>query len=182
MTLKTTQFRFQVSAADGVSAQATISMDGVQLWAGSLAHTRDMVEPQQWTNDDTPYSGADCEIDMPDTVSNTPAEYSKLFTIFVRGGTAVLVGINQTNNPKYGQEPNPKDPSGPMITVYVGGNPNLDDNWEIITQPLWDGVADLSRYDISKNLGVSGPGCLPIRNGETCEFSANLWSYCPVVV
>lgn len=176
MTLKPTQFRFQVTANDGVSAQAIITMDGSQLWSGSLAHTVTNVNVGKWTNDDTPYSTAACEINTPDVQNNNPQKFNKLFTISVTGGDIVLVGINQTNNPVFAEQTNPE--SNP----YIGGNPNFDDNWDVVTQPLWDGQVFLNRYTLDDNLGITGPGSLLVKAGETCEFTGQLWEYCPVIV
>lgn len=176
MTLKPTQFRFQVTANDGVSAQAIITMDGSQLWSGSLAHTVTNVNVGKWTNDDTPYSTAACEINTPDVQNNNPQKLNKLFTISVNGGDIVLVGINQTNNPMWEEQVNPE------LNPYIGGNPNFDDDWDVVTQPLWDGQVFLNRYTLSDNLGITGPGSILVKAGETCEFTGQLWEYCPVIV
>jgi hypothetical protein len=168
MTLKPTQFRFQVAATNSVSVQANIVMDGVPLWAGTLAHTQSSVDIGPWTNDETPYSSAACEINTPEVVTN-PQKLTKIFTISVTGGDIVLVGINQTNNPMF------------LNNVYAGGNPDFSDMWDVDTQPLWNGQAILSRYTIDDNLGITGPGSILIKSGETCEFTAELWQYCPVI-
>lgn len=189
MALKPTQFRFQVVAADGSSVQANITMDGNVLWSGSLAHTTDTVV-RRYTFDDIPYSTAACDIDMPVTgVNGEPPERSnltdsqsqnKLMTISVTGGDVVLTGISQRYNPTWIEE---FDPAGdpPTKWVYAGGNPEFSDWWNIVTQPLWNGVPLLIRYDIDQYLGISGPGCVVIMSGETCEFTAQIWNYCLVI-
>lgn len=180
MTLKPTQFRFQVAATNSVSVQANIVMDGVPLWAGTLAHTQSNVNIGRWSNNTTPYSTAACEINTPEVVASNPQKLTKIFTISVTGGDIVLVGINQTNNPMWTQEPNPAPPPTTLFQ-YAGGNPDFSDMWDVDTQPLWDGQAILSRYTIGDNLGVTGPGSILIKSGETCEFTAELWQYCPVI-
>lgn len=189
MALKPTQFRFQVVAADGSSVQANITMDGNVLWSGSLAHTTDTVV-RKYGFGDTPYSTAACDIDMPvNGVNGAPTDraqddsqwQNKLITISVSGGDVVLTGIAQRYNPTFSEEPNPEgDP--PTIIGYAGGNPDFSDKWNIITQPLWDGVPLLVRYDINQYLGHSGPGCVTIMSGETCEFTAQLYNYYVVIL
>jgi hypothetical protein len=181
MTLKPTQFRFQVTANNGVSAQAIITIDGAQLWSGSLAHTVTDDNVGQWTNDDTPYSTAACEINTPEVQNNSPQKLNNLFTISVTGGDIILVGINQTNNPTWEEQTNPEW-NPPTQRVYIGGNPNFEDNWDVVTQPLWDGQVFLNRYTLSNNLGITGPGSILVKAGETCEFTGQLWQYCPVIL
>lgn len=194
MALKPTQFRFQVAAADGSSVQVNITMDGNPLWSGSLAHTTDTVI-RKFGFGDTPYSTAACDIDMPVTgvpVTEAPRpapersnltdsqSQNKLMTISVTGGDVVLTGIAQQYNPTWIEEFNPEgDP--PTKWVYIGGNPEFSDWWNIVTQPLWNGVPDLIRYNIAQYLGISGPGSVRIMSGETCEFTAQIWNYCLVI-
>jgi hypothetical protein len=181
MTQKNTEFRFQVTASNSASAQATITIDGNPLWAGSLDQTRPEVEPGQLTNDMVPFSGAACQIDLPEVQNNKPQKHNKIITISCTSGSIALVGINQQNNPMWEQVPNPNDPESPTYQ-YIGGNPNFSDFYGIVTQPLWNGVADLIRYNIEYNLyNKTGPGTVVIRAGETCEFTAALWDYCPVI-
>jgi len=180
MTLKPTQFRFQVAADNGANAQVTITMDGVQLWTGSLAQTQPNVDVGQWTSNNEPYSTASCDINTPECVNNDPQTLNKLMTISVTGGSVVLVGILQTNNPSFVVETNPEWDT-PTRTRYIGGNPNFSDMWDVDSQPLWDGQAILARYDINKNFGTTGPGSILVKSGETCEFDAELWQYCPVI-
>jgi hypothetical protein len=180
MTLKATQFRFQVAAVDGISVQTNITIDGVPLWSGSLTQTVSKVDVGQWKISDIPYSVAACEIDTPEVVDNNPTWLNRLFTISVTGGDIVLTGISQSNNPIFEKIPHPTlDP--PFYVFYAGGNPDFSFQWDIVTQPLWDGQAILYRYNITKNLGITGPGCVLIKNGETCEFTAALFPYCPVI-
>lgn len=180
MPLKATQFRFQVAADDGISAQSTITIDGVTHWAGSLAKTQDVVHQTMELDYDTvPYSLAEFDIDVPAVSGSMPTHHLKTCTISITGGTVLMVGIAQTNNPIWQWVPNPSEPP-PFIANYMGGNPEFSESFDIDTQPLWNGVALLNRYDIVYNQ-ETGAGAVYIESGETVEFTLDLWSYCPVI-
>ena len=180
MALKPTEFRFQV-AANGGSAQVNITYAANPVWSGNLAQTVPNLVPGHWDNDTTPVATAACSIDTPEVVDNTPEQIDVLVTLSVTEGDVCLVGINQTNNPTWVTETDPQY-NPPTRIVYAGGSPDFDDVWDIVTQPLWNGQALLDRYNIDDNFGKTGPGTVYIKNGETCEFTARLWQYCPVIL
>lgn len=182
MAIKNTKFNFQIQSNNSVSTLVTITLDGQEIWSGNLAQTRaDIGLNASCTDDDRPSSFTpEIALDFPVLLDQRPYTNNYIVTVSVSGGSAVLTGIHQQNNPVYEQQPDPLNP-GQQKTVYIGGNPNFNDDWDVVTQPLWDGQPDLGRYVLADNLGITGPGMLWVRDQETCEFTTSLWCYCPVI-
>lgn len=181
MTAKATQFRFQVSSDNNVNTPVSINIDGATVWSGNLPKTVDHLDQTYALNYlSVPFSLAEFNIDVPDFNNNYPTKTLKTCSIAVTGGRVMLVGVAQTNNPTFGPVPDWKNP-GEFITGYIGGNPNFTVDYDIDTQPLWNGQAILDRYNINVNFGNYGPGAVFLESGDICEFTLELWCYCPVI-
>lgn len=71
---------------------------------------------------------------------------------------------------------------GTSITksVWVTGSADKTQFVDIVSQPLWNGVAKKDRYDIEYNQGpaqVTGPGALYLAAGETATFDIKVPKY-----
>lgn len=174
MPNKNTEFRFAVSSANGVATNTTINLNGQPWFNGLLNQTTAVIDPR--TPDSECISVATGVIDLPEYTGNTaPGKTDMIVSITVSGGDVLLGGIHQQNNPIFG--PSPNDPN---VTIYLGGSSDMIDAYNISSQPLWNGVALIVRYDITGNYGITGPGAVIVKDGETCEFTAQFYDYCPV--
>lgn len=179
MPNKLTKFIFHVTADNGVDAEAIIAIDHVEVWNGKLKHTLANLQTMDLstiTSKDT--VDVYCDINLP--TNNTKLElYHKLISIQVYHGTVMFVGLAQSNNPVKLAVPNPSDPGGTKIMLQAGGSaePTLD--YFIATQPLWNNMVDLTRYNFASRVNEHCPGTILINHNETCEFTVALWGYCP---
>lgn len=174
MANKNTQFRFAVASANGVSTNVVITVSGQLFWEGALNQTSSWVDPT--TPDEECTSIATGVIDLPTVTLNTmPTKSNLAVTISCSGGTVLLGGVHQQNNPVWGPWPGNAE-----VQVCVSGTTDYTDAYDISTQPEWNGQVFLNRYTLADNYGITGPGAVIIESGESCEFTLECYNYCPI--
>ena len=158
MGTKQVQMYFSVTADNGESANAIIFVNDVQKYAGPLANVSDMIT-------------FDLDVaDQPIPTYIAPTSYGAWVTpvdmsITIENGSATLIPT-KTNYSCYLSN---------QLTYVPGSSTDYRILW-IASQPLWNGVADLTRY----NFPITNPetGAIPINNNETVTFqmSMTLWA------
>lgn len=148
-------------------AEIVVSVDSVQVWSGSPSQTGPVsalpgAADTQFTFD----------LDVPNLVGWPEPSYdARSFSFTVTNGTFKIVNILNNYN---------------IINNYVGTPPVLESTagsagvfeiLQISSQPLWNGVADLERYNIDVNYPNGGPGAVLINDGETCVFNVDVQRY-----
>jgi hypothetical protein len=155
MGTKQVQMYFSVTADNGESANAIIFVDDVQKYAGPLANVSDIVtfdldvvDQQILTYVQPTYYGYWV---VPVTVSIT-----------IENGSATLIPT-KANYTGYLANNN---------SIYVPGSSSDYQRLWIASQPLWNGVADLNRY----NFPITNPetGAIPIYSNETVTFQQSM--------
>jgi len=152
MGTKQVQMSFSVTAEPDKTVNAIIFVDDVQKYAGALANVSDMVtfdldvaDQQILTYIQPNYYG---QWVVPATISIT-----------IQNGSATLI-------------PTKANYTGHAASTYTpGSSADYQVVW-IASQPLWNGVADLNRY----NFGITNPetGAIPIYSNETVTFQQSM--------
>ena len=182
MGTKQIQMEFQVVADDQVSANVTVVVNGTQVFSGALAKTADVM-PGQVFDDQTPFSLVEFDLDvadMPDplTSSDPSDQYGQWttpvdVTISVTGGDVTLQATEANYTGIWITNPNPT-PGQPYI-VQKG---SADQFYElrISSQPKWNGVELLDRYNFADNTNT-GTGSLLVLENETVAYQMGATLY-----
>lgn len=155
MGTKQVQMYFSVTANPGQTVNAIVFVDDVQKYAGPLADTSDVVT---------------FDLDVPNQQILTyiqPTNYGQWVTpvnisVTIENGSATLI-------------PTKANYAGSIVNqgqTYVPGSSTGYPTCWIASQPLWNGVADLNRY----NFPITDPetGAIPIYNNETVTFQLSM--------
>ena len=158
MGTKQVQMYFSVTANPGETVNAIIFVNDVQKYAGPLADVSDVVT---------------FDLDVVDQQILTyvqPNSYGKWTTpiavsITIQNGSATLIPTKANYTGYIHNISN-------ISLTYVPGSPSDYQTVWISSQPLWNGVADLSRY----NFATTNPetGAIPIYNNETVTFQQSM--------
>ena len=145
MGTKQVQFYFQIVADDGVSANVSINVGGVQKFAGALAHTNSTIPIDVWP--DTPQSMAQFDLDIDNFVtgSGQPTTNEDI-TLRVTGGTAIFKSM-WANYSVYATEVSPP-------TTPPTWNTNMGTSTEFVqvlptAQPTWNGIPITGNMDFT---------------------------------
>ena len=184
MGTKTVKFYFQVSGTTGDTPASVTITGGDAPVTASLAHTKDWVANS--TNDGARTMDISVTIaDLPTSSVDAVLQH-KTLTIVPTGGDILLCGITRdytvtsyTANPAYNSAL-PISPENRQGTITSSGATFAMSN--IMAQPLINGTADLTRYDISGHTaggsdGTMGLGNLPIQSGETATIVMDVGYY-----
>ena len=159
MGTKQVQMHFSVAAEPGKTVNAIIFVNDVQKYSGTLADVSDVVT-------------FDLDVaDQPIPTFISPTSYGQWVTpvaisITIENGTATLIPTKANYTSHLADQ---------LITYVPGSSSDYQSLW-IASQPLWNGVADLDRY----NFATMNPelGAIPIYINETVTFrlSMSLWA------
>jgi hypothetical protein len=181
MGTKQVQMEFQVVADDGVSANVTVTVNGVQKFSGALAQTVTEL-PGQVYYDQTPFSLVQFDLDIDNQASPFPGpsvngQWITLedITITVTGGDVVLQET-EANYTAVPQVITPPPTTPPTTTIVTPGNADNFESLSIGSQPLWNGVALTDRYNFDANTGT-GSGSLILYNNETVAYQVGMTLY-----
>ena len=157
MGTKQVQMSFSVTANPGEIVNAIVFVDDVQKYAGPLADGSDVVT-------------FDLDVvDQPIPTYMPPESNGQWITpvaiaVTIENGSATLIPTkaNYTGYIVY-TTPTP---------TYVPGSSSDYQILRISSQPMWNGVADLNRY----NFSITDPetGTVPIYSNETVTFQMSM--------
>jgi hypothetical protein len=104
-------------------------------------------------------------------LANILAQETRSFSATATNGVIKLENISVNFNPKITSN------VGNILANVVSSGADGFFVVNIVTQPLWDGVADTAKYDIKLNNGpeqITGPGEVLIQAGETVTFDISV--------
>lgn len=174
MGTKQVQMKFQVAANDGVSAQVTITVDGIQKFSGALGQTANPL-PGQVLSDATPFSLAEFDLDVEDltkpVTNDDPQSWiiSKDVIISVTGGSVCLQSTETNYTSKDWANVDP--PDNPQTQYIVPGSASTFGELDFATQPVWTPPA-VGRLDIA-----SGTGSLLLLDNESVAYQVAMTLY-----
>jgi hypothetical protein len=158
MGTKQVQMSFSVTAEPDKTVNAIIFVDDVQKYAGPLSNVSDVVTfdldvvDQQILTYVQPVSEGQW---------TTPVAVS----ITIQNGSATLIPTKANYTGYIYSIPN-------ISSTYIPGSSSDYQILRIASQPMWNGVADLNRY----NFGITNPetGAIPIYSNETVTFQQSM--------
>jgi hypothetical protein len=157
MGTKQVQMSFSVAANPGETVNAIIFVDDVQKYDGPLsdgsatvAFELDVANQQILTYDQP---GQSSQWTTPVAVSIT-----------IENGTVTLFP-SKANYTGYIQ-------NSQTSSIYVPGSSSDYQGLWFASQPMWNGVADLSRYDFANTTPETG--ALEIKNNETVTYQLSM--------
>ena len=178
MGTKQVKMEFQVAADDGALAQVTITAGGTQVFSGSLAQTENPL-PGQVSNDSTPFSLVEFELDVEDMPvppgnSDSHGQWttSTDIIIAVTGGSVCLQETLANYTAQWVEITPPTDPATYQI---VSGNAATFTTLRYATQPVWTPAA-VGRLDIADN-ATTGPGSLLLLDNESVAYQVAMTLY-----
>jgi hypothetical protein len=171
MSTKQIKIEYQVQNLAGNLDNVTIQLGTTTLFAGSLEETGSVFQSN-------PPSGSTGEItfdyDIVDWALNSDLLVTTPISITVSGGTFMIdtVSANYTlHNVNVGTAETP-------VWQLQAGTVDSFVVLDIQSQPLWNDVADLSRYNYALSQENNmGPGQVLVRNGETATFDLGVTKF-----
>jgi hypothetical protein len=164
MTTKQMNISFQVQNTLGSTNTVEIALNGATVYTGSLPETGPIISG----GGSYDVTNITFDIDVPvATVGNTTSTLT--FSAAVTGATVQVEQITTNYNISLINTGTDETP----VWESVAGTDTAFATTNIVSQPQWNGVADLTRYNIEYNNGpilTTGPGEVLIFNGETVEF------------
>lgn len=201
MGIKQVRMKFQVAANDGISAQVSVTVGGIQRFSGALLQTVDVM-PRQVFSDQIPYSLVQFGLEVPDINQNSAGAWRKWMTIPdpTKLNFDQLLNVNEETPPDaYGEWTTPVDiaisVSGGAVTLQAtdadhswarpitptlfrnGGPGDFSSYLRPCSQPLWNKIPLKDRYDLESFVD-SGPGVLLVLDNELLEFQLAMTLYC----
>ena len=179
MGTKKVQMKFQVVADDGVSANVTIAVNSTQVFSGALAHTADVM-PGQVTDDQTPFSLVEFDLDVTDMpvppgVPNSQQGWwatPENVTISVTGGSITLQATEANYSASLGEVAPPTTP--PTFQLVPGSADSFVPLW-FANQPVWTPTC-VGRLNYEDNTDT-GPGSLLLLDGESVSYQVAMTLY-----
>lgn len=166
MPTKSIKVVLGVENVGGGPTTVSIDMDGTPVFSNTVAETGPVAQGTPGPTTEFTF-----EIDINQLpLGSDPSVENRIFTITPSGGD-ILIDEFSANYTKYWTG----DPA-----VKVIGTADDFQELQIVAQPLWDGVADLTRYNINENYDAdppTGPGQLLINDGEACQVTLAVTLY-----
>jgi hypothetical protein len=145
-----------------------ISLNGVTVYTGSVPETGPIITG----GDSYTTTTISFDIDVPVATANSLTS-TMTFSATVAGGNVQIERISTNYNYTLVNTGTEEAP----VWEAVAGTDKGFITTNITSQPLWDGIALLDRYNIEYNNGpiqFTGPGEVLINNDENVEFSVNV--------
>jgi hypothetical protein len=172
MATKQMNIAFQVQNTSESTNTVTITLGGATVYNGTLPETGPIITG----GDAYTVTNIVFDIDVPVYTAADNFTSTMAFSAAVTGATVQIEAITTNYNISFvntGTEETPEwEPVAGTDTVFALTN--------IASQPLWNGVADLSRYNIEYNNGpiqTTGPGEILTFSGETVEFDLSVANF-----
>jgi hypothetical protein len=168
MGTKQIQTNFLIVADDGVSANVTITVDGISKWNGVLTNTNATIPGAD--TPDVAFSVAEFDLEVDNLGNTSPYTTSKDITMTVTGGSAIFKSmLANYNGSKLLVEP----VTTPPTYTNVPGNSTTFVQVLPTAQPTWNGVPILTRMDYAD--GANGP--MLFESGEVLAFPVEISDY-----
>ena len=168
MGTKQVRFNFQIVADDGVSANVSINVGGVQKFAGALAHTNSTIPIDVWP--ETSPSVAQFDLAVDNLVTPGSSTISENITLTVTGGTAIFKSI-WANYSSYVTQVSP--PTTPPTWNNNAGNSTEFVQVLPSEQPTWNGVPITGNMDFTD----SPYGPMTFEPGQVLAFPVAMPKY-----
>jgi hypothetical protein len=165
MATKQMNISFQVQNAPESTNTVEITLNGATVYTGSLPETGPIITG----GDSYTTTNITFDIDVPVATANSVTS-SMAFSAEVNGGSIQIEDITTNYNVSWINTGTEEAP----VWEPVAGTDSAFAITNIVSQPMWNGVADLARYDIEYNYGpiqVTGPGEVLIYSNETVGFN-----------
>lgn len=158
MGTKQVQMYFSVAANPGETVNAIVFVDDVQKYAGPLANGSDVV-----TFDLDVINQQILTYIQPTDSGEWITPVAMAVTIENGSATLIPTKANYTGHIEYISD---------TSIIYVPGSSSDYQILRIASQPMWNGVADLNRY----NFSITDPetGAIPIYSNETVTFQMSM--------
>ena len=164
MATKKMNILFQVKNTSEIPNTVEITLDGTTVYTGTLPETGPII-----TGGDSPtVTNITFDIDVPVATINSQIS-NMAFTTTVTGESIQIEDISTNYNLSKTNTGTQEAP----VWVQVAGTDTAFTTTNIVSQPLWNGVADFARYNIEYNNGptqITGPGEVLLNNNETVAF------------
>jgi hypothetical protein len=164
MATKQMNITFQVENAPESTNTVEIALNGATVYTGSLPETGPIIGG----DDGYTTTNITFDIDIP-VATTTNLKSTMAFSMVVAGGTVQIedIATNYTFSAI-----NNGTPEAPNWSPVAGTDAEFA-IINIVSQPMWNGVALLDRYNIEYNIGpiqITGPGEVLLYSNETVEF------------
>ena len=161
------------STVPGQTVTVAISVNNEVKFNQSIPETGPVAQ-----NIPGPVDTFEFDIDVPVLdVFDDPEESTVILAISVTSSSGTIMIENLSNNFYFSAVQDPEDPEKFIPKAGTATDWRI---CQIVSQPLWNGVAILDRYNIEYNIGpiqVTGPGEVYIADGETVTFDLQVNKY-----
>ena len=162
---------FQVQNAPESTNTVEITLNGATVYSGTLPETGPIISG----GDSYTTTNITFDIDVPTAIQGN-IKTSMTFSAAVNGGSVQIENISTNYNYSLDNTGSEETP----IWTPVAGTNTVFAITNIVSQPMWNGVADIGRYNIEYNNGpiqITGPGEVLIYNNETVEFDIDVANF-----
>jgi len=164
MATKQMNISFQAENTPGMTNTVEITLNSATVYTGSLPETGPLiVGGGSYTVNNITF-----DIDVPVATANSITS-TEVFSMVVNGGSVLISNISTNYSVSW---TNTGTPEAPVWEAVAGTNTEFAVT-DIVSQPMWNAVADLDRYNIEYNHGptqITGPGAVLIYSNETVVF------------
>jgi hypothetical protein len=165
MATKQMNISFQAENTPEMTNTVEIALNGATVYTGSLPETGPIITG----GDSYTVNNITFDIDVPVATANSITS-TVAFSMVVNGGSVLIEDI--FTNYSYSVI-NTGTAEAPVWEGVAGTNTAFEVT-NIVSQPMWNSVALLDRYNIEYNNGpiqVTGPGAVLILSDETVGFN-----------
>jgi hypothetical protein len=166
MATKQMNISFQVQNTLESTNTVTITLGGTTVYTGTLPETGPVITG----GDSYTVTNINFDIDVPVLTSTGNLISTMAFSAAVTGATVQIEDITTNYNVSFVNTGTAETP----VLEPVAGTDTAFALTNIVSQPQWNGAADLNRYNIEYNNGPiqdTGPGEVLIYSGETVAFN-----------
>jgi len=164
MATKQMNISFQAENTPEMTNTVEIALNGATVYTGSLPETGPIITG----GDSYTVNNITFDIDVPVATANSLTS-TMTFSAAVAGGTVQIEDITTNYNVSWINTGTAEAP----VWEPVAGTNSAFAITNIVSPPMWNGVADVSRYNIEYNYGptqVTGPGEVMVYSSETVVF------------
>ena len=168
MSTKQIKITYQVQNLGGNLNNVTIQLGTTTLFAGSLEETGGTVVQSDPPME--PWEEMTFDYDIVDVTDTSDLFVTTPISIIVSGGTFMIDNVLANYSLRTVNVGTVETPVWQLQAGTVDNFVTLD----ILTQPLWNNEADLSRYNLPLN---TAPGQVLTNNGETVTFDIGVTKF-----